>query len=77
MYFTKSSTCGEENMDCMIKNQYYVDLLFLQAAAVFFFFLRANKNELGNFMLFLDTAMLSVSSKYQDSNQDKSFDESW
>lgn len=38
MYFTKSSTCGEENMDCMIKNQYYVDLLFLQAAAVLFLF---------------------------------------
>lgn len=38
MYFTKSSTCGEENIDCMIKNQYYVDLLFLQAAAALFLF---------------------------------------
>ena len=28
-------------------------------------------------MLFLGTAMLSVSSKYQDTNQNKGFDESW
>lgn len=30
-----------------------------------------------NVMLFLGTAMLSVSSKYQDTNQNKSFNESW
>lgn len=30
-----------------------------------------------NVMLFLGAAMLSVSSKYQDTNQNKSFNESW
>ena len=31
----KSSTCGEENMDYMVTNEYYINLLSLQAALSF------------------------------------------
>ena len=48
----------KKTMDYMVTYQYYINLLSLQAALIL-----TAKNELGN-MLFLGTAMLSVSSKY-------------